>query len=193
MSNKYSFTPFRHNFTLFVSIEFSNTIHLVSVLVDSGATVNLIHNDFVQKLKIPTMSCIPSINVIAVDNKPIGPGINQQNIPSLSKLDSFTLKISFYVISSPKNQIIFGHPGLTTCDPTISWNQGKLRGWSQYCHVSQRVWKAHCYSSRVLRILRGLQQGKSNLGTSPSSIELCHRTAPKFGTSQEQSLPRFTS
>lgn len=67
--------------SLSISTEISNTTHYVSALVDSGAVVNLFHNNLVQELKIPIMPCIPSINITAVDNEPIGQGITQQTVP----------------------------------------------------------------------------------------------------------------
>lgn len=143
VSIEHVLTVYRQNFTLCVSIEVSNKEHYVSALVDSGAAVNLIHEDLVQELKIPTLPCIPSINITAVDNKPIGQGISQQTFPITLKVGLFhTEKISFYVISSPKNQIILGHPWLAIHDPSISWNQGEITKWSLHC-------QEHFFNSKI--------------------------------------------
>lgn len=111
--------------------------------MDSGSAVNLIHDDLIQELKIPTLPCIPSINVTAVDNEPIGQGISQQTVAITLQVGLFhTEEISFYVISSPKNQIILGHPWLAIHDPSISWSQGELIKWSHYC-------QEQCLNSRM--------------------------------------------
>lgn len=49
-----------------------------SALVNSGAALTLIDTQLLKQLDIPTMSCEPAINVIAVNNKPIGEGISLQ-------------------------------------------------------------------------------------------------------------------
>lgn len=125
--------------------------------MDSGSAVNLIHDDLIQELKIPTLPCIPSINVTAVDNEPIGQGISQQTVAITLQVGLFhTEEISFYVISSPKNQIILGHPWLAIHDPSISWKQGELIKWSHLVtmfydeHEKPRYSQNYSDSSKIL-------------------------------------------
>ncbi|KAK3516007.1 hypothetical protein QTP70_000893 [Hemibagrus guttatus] len=43
-------------------------------LIDSGAAVNLIDGALVEELGIPTIPCIPSLRIMAIDSQPIGGG-----------------------------------------------------------------------------------------------------------------------
>ncbi|KAI2646332.1 Transposon Tf2-9 polyprotein [Labeo rohita] len=41
--------------------------------------------------------------------------------------------ITLYVVDSPKYEVILGFPWLSIHDPSISWFQGELTHWSQFC------------------------------------------------------------
>lgn len=190
------------------SVDVSNTTHYVSVLVDSGAAVKFIHNDLVQELNIPIMQCIPWINVYyRYNNEPVGQGITQQTIPITLQVGLFhTEKISLYFISSPKIQIILGHPCLAIHDPVVPWNQRKLNKCSYYCqehYFNSRI-TLPCFTTSLespgahntMAILikysefsEVFNKAKATQHTSPSPMGSCHWTSPKFSTSQKQSLP----
>jgi len=136
VSNETLTPPRSHSFSLLIELSSDSDSKYVSALVDSGAALNLIHQDLVQELQIPTVPCIPAINVTAVNNAPIGTGITHQTVPLTLRIGLFhieTISISLYVINSPKHTLILGHPWLAVHDPLISWHQGELKQWSSYC------------------------------------------------------------
>ncbi|KAL0199172.1 hypothetical protein M9458_007712, partial [Cirrhinus mrigala] len=64
----------------------------------------------------------------------IGHGIHNQS--KTVKLQVGLLhqeNITLYVVDSPKYEIILGFPWLSIHDPAISWFQGELTHWSQFC------------------------------------------------------------
>ncbi|KAI2666704.1 Transposon Tf2-6 polyprotein [Labeo rohita] len=103
-------------------------------MIDSGATLNLIHKDIVKKYDIPTQPCIPPINIKAINDTLIDHDIQCQT--RTVKLQIGLLhqeNITLYVVDSPKYEVILGFPWLAIHDPSISWFQGELTHWSQFC------------------------------------------------------------
>ncbi|KAK3550990.1 hypothetical protein QTP70_011444 [Hemibagrus guttatus] len=45
-------------------------------LIDSGAAVNLIDGALVEELGIPTIPCVPSLRIMAIDSQPFGGGLS---------------------------------------------------------------------------------------------------------------------
>lgn len=62
-----------------------------AVVVDSGSAVNLIHADLVNELNIPSVPCIPAINITAVNNEPIG--ITHQTVPVTLQIGLFFIEV----------------------------------------------------------------------------------------------------
>lgn len=73
-------------------------------------------------------------------------------MPITLQIDLFHVEsMSLYVISSPKNQLILGHPWLTIHDPHISWAQRDILRRSLYCisHCFQRTVTLPCFATNV--------------------------------------------
>ncbi|KAL0161769.1 hypothetical protein M9458_045494, partial [Cirrhinus mrigala] len=120
--------------TLPVSLK-TDTLSLeLTVMIDSGAALNLIHKDTVSKYNIPTQPCIPPIQIKAINDTLIDHGITSQT--KTLKLQVGLLhqeNITLYIVDSPKYEVILGFPWLSIHDPTISWYRGELTHWSQFC------------------------------------------------------------
>ncbi|KAK3566975.1 hypothetical protein QTP86_007856 [Hemibagrus guttatus] len=108
--------------TVPVSLCFSDRFVPVPALIDSGAAVNLIDRALVEELRIPTISCMPSLRITAIDSQPIRGGYLTHQT-----------HMTFYVTSSPANPVILGFPWLRQHDPQISWHKGELVQWSATC------------------------------------------------------------
>uniref|UniRef100_A0A9J7ZGW9 Gypsy retrotransposon integrase-like protein 1 n=1 Tax=Cyprinus carpio carpio TaxID=630221 RepID=A0A9J7ZGW9_CYPCA len=119
-----------------IILSVANQDHHFSALIDSGAAANVIHQDLVKQLNIPTTKCEPPIAVTAVDDGPVGKGhITHQTLPIKLRVGLFHMEeITLYVISSPRNQVILGYPWLSTHDPQFSWKERELVSWSPHCH-----------------------------------------------------------
>ncbi|KAK3555747.1 hypothetical protein QTP86_028976, partial [Hemibagrus guttatus] len=109
--------------------------HWRRALIDSGAAVNLIDGALVEELGIPTIPCVPSLRITAIDSQPIGGGY----LTRQTELMEFQVglfhreRLAFYVTSSPANPVILGFPWLRRHDPQISWHTGELVRWSAAC------------------------------------------------------------
>ncbi|KAK3565645.1 hypothetical protein QTP86_012967 [Hemibagrus guttatus] len=121
--------------TVPVSVCFSDRCVPVSALIDSGAAVNLIDGALVEELGIPTIPCIPSLRITAIDSQPIGGGYLTRQTELLDfQVGLFHWeRLAFYVTSSPANPVILGFPWLRQHDPQISWHTGELVPWSIIC------------------------------------------------------------
>ncbi|KAK3513083.1 hypothetical protein QTP70_000980 [Hemibagrus guttatus] len=106
-----------------------------SAQVDSRATVNLIDRALVEELRIPTIPCMPSLRITAIDSQPIGGGYLTHQTELLEfQVGLFHWEhLAFYVTSSPANPVILGFPWLRQHDPQISWHMGELVRWSATC------------------------------------------------------------
>lgn len=106
----------------------------LTALIDSGAALNIINKDIIQKYNIPTQPCIPPIQIKAIDNTLINQGIQCQTKTLKLQTGLFHQEIiTLYVVDSPKYEVILGFPWLTIHDPSISWFQGELTHWSPFC------------------------------------------------------------
>ncbi|KAK3561756.1 hypothetical protein QTP86_013324 [Hemibagrus guttatus] len=121
--------------TVPVSLCFPDRCVPVSALIDSGAAVNLIDGALVEELGIPTIPCIPSLRITAIDSQPIGGGYLTRQTELLDfQMGLFHReRLAFYVTSSPTNPVILGFPWLRQHDPQISWHTGELVRWSATC------------------------------------------------------------
>ncbi|KAK3512014.1 hypothetical protein QTP70_027615 [Hemibagrus guttatus] len=110
--------------TTIVKITTDNDSFEFTALIDSGSALNLIHQDLITTFNIPIQPCNPALKVNAVNNKPIGDGIFQQTLPMQLQVGLFHWEtITFYLIDSPRHEIILGYPWLSVHDPVISWYQ----------------------------------------------------------------------
>ncbi|KAK3516571.1 hypothetical protein QTP70_021980 [Hemibagrus guttatus] len=105
------------------------------VLIDSGAAVNLIDGALVEDLGIPTIPCVPSLRITAIDSQSISGGYLTRQTELLEfQVGLFHREhLAFYVTSSPDNPVILGFTWLRCHDPQISWHTGELVHWSAAC------------------------------------------------------------
>ncbi|KAK3570605.1 hypothetical protein QTP86_023662 [Hemibagrus guttatus] len=101
----------------------------------TGAAVNLIDGALVEELGIPTIPCVTSLRITAIDSQPIGGGALTRQTELLQfQVGLFHReRLAFYVTSSPANPVILGFPWLRRHDPQISWCTGELVRWSDAC------------------------------------------------------------
>lgn len=105
--------PSRCSFLQSCELGFDTAVQCVSTLVDSGSAVKVINQDLTNKFKIPTLPCVPAINITAIDNSPIGSGITATTQPVTLQIGRFHKEtIPFYVVPSCKYEVILGHPWL---------------------------------------------------------------------------------
>ncbi|KAI2655938.1 Transposon Tf2-9 polyprotein [Labeo rohita] len=111
-----------------------NHLCFYCAMIDSGAALNLINRDIVKEYNIPTQPCIPPIQIKAINDTLIDHGIHYQTKNVKLQIGLlYQENITLYVVDSPKYEVILGFPWLSIHDPAISWFQGELTYWSQFC------------------------------------------------------------
>ncbi|CAB1324093.1 unnamed protein product [Coregonus sp. 'balchen'] len=71
------------------------------------------------------------------DGEPMGTGFITHRTGEI-KLQVGSLHhetIILFVISSPREPLVLGHPWLVTHDPVISWKSGNITAWSEVCRA----------------------------------------------------------
>ncbi|KAI2645990.1 Transposon Tf2-6 polyprotein [Labeo rohita] len=120
-------------------------------MIDSGAALNLISKDVVERYQISTQPCTPPIKIKAINDALIGEGITHQTKTLTLKIGLLHQEsISFYVVDSPKHETILGFPWLSVHDPDISWYHGELTHWSNFCQENCFSVKPQpCYTTSI--------------------------------------------
>uniref|UniRef100_A0A4W5QCZ4 ribonuclease H n=1 Tax=Hucho hucho TaxID=62062 RepID=A0A4W5QCZ4_9TELE len=104
-------------------------------LVDSGAAGNFIDRSFDYSLGIPIVPVDMTFPVHALDSRPLGSGLIREATAPLGMVtqEGHRERISLFLIDSPAFLVVLGLPWLACHDPTISWQQRALKGWSRKC------------------------------------------------------------
>lgn len=69
------------SFNLPIQIAIENVPLSFTMMVNSGATLSLIHKALIERYNIPTQPCHTPIKMKAIDDNTIGDGITHQTIP----------------------------------------------------------------------------------------------------------------
>ncbi|KAK3506575.1 hypothetical protein QTP70_009901 [Hemibagrus guttatus] len=168
--------------TTMVKITTDNDSFDFTALIDSGSALNLIHQDLIKTFNIPIQPCNPPLKVNAINNKPIGDGIRHQTLPMQLQVGLFHREtITFYVIDSPRHEIILGYPWLSVHDPVISWYQDEITHWSQFCF-------SHCLGNTVIKSC--LTTSVESPECKPVTIPSCYRDLQEvFSKAKATQLP----
>uniref|UniRef100_A0A8K9XJN7 CCHC-type domain-containing protein n=1 Tax=Oncorhynchus mykiss TaxID=8022 RepID=A0A8K9XJN7_ONCMY len=104
-------------------------------LVDSGAAGNFIYRSFAHSLGIPLVAVDMPFPVHALESRPLGSGLIREATAPLDMVtqEGHEERMSLFLIDSPAFPVVLGLPWLACHDPTISWQQRALKGWSREC------------------------------------------------------------
>ena len=104
-------------------------------LVDSGAAGNCIDRVLAHSLRIPIVPVAVPFPVHTLDSRPLGSGLIREVTASLGMATqrSHEEKMSIFLIDSPAFPVVLGLPWLACHNPTLSWPQRTLTGWSREC------------------------------------------------------------
>lgn len=120
-------------FTLPCSLITCNQSFQTFVLVDSGCEQNLMDNDLVNQLHIPTVPLPTPVLVSALDGKAL-PVITHRTIPiELLVSGNHREMITFFVFPSPQSPVVLGYPWLNCHNPHLDWRSSRVESWSKHC------------------------------------------------------------
>ena len=127
------------HFNISVQLSIGEKSIKTTALIDSGATGNFMHIDFVKQYNIPQELKEYPIPLEVVDGRPISTGHITHSTPSMHVLinQDHTEKISLDIAPIGRHQLILGIPWLKQHNPAINWQTHSIQFESDYC-------KAHC-------------------------------------------------
>uniref|UniRef100_A0A3P9IIZ6 Gypsy retrotransposon integrase-like protein 1 n=1 Tax=Oryzias latipes TaxID=8090 RepID=A0A3P9IIZ6_ORYLA len=142
---------------------------------------DLISQEVVDRLKIPTEPLSPALDIHAINGSLIHKvSVRTVNI-SVSISGNHSETMSFYVVESLKPPVILGFPWLSRHKPHIDWASGRFLSWSPFCLLN-------CLSSASVRNAVEVQR-------SPDPPDLCkvpsvyHDLSSVFCKVRAKSLP----
>uniref|UniRef100_A0A4W5KT83 Retrotransposon gag domain-containing protein n=1 Tax=Hucho hucho TaxID=62062 RepID=A0A4W5KT83_9TELE len=92
-------------------------------------------DSFAHSLGIPIVPVDMPFPVHALDSRPLGSGLIREVTAPMGMVtqEGHKERISLFLIDSPTFPVMLGLPWLACDDPTISWQQRALTGWSREC------------------------------------------------------------
>uniref|UniRef100_A0A8C1YSB8 Gypsy retrotransposon integrase-like protein 1 n=1 Tax=Cyprinus carpio TaxID=7962 RepID=A0A8C1YSB8_CYPCA len=108
---------------------------ITSALLDSGAAGNFISEEFAKRYNIQLIPCSTSLSVETIDGRPLGSGsithLTRKILMAAGLLHKE--RIQFYILPTSHTPVILGLPWLRLHNPQISWREGQVVKWSNYC------------------------------------------------------------
>jgi hypothetical protein len=127
------------HFNLSVQLLFNGQPIMATSLIDSGATGNFVHTDFVKENKIPQETKQNPVPLEVADGRPISSGHITYSTSSINLVikQDHTEELSLDIAPPGRHQVILGIPWLKKHNPAITWANHSIQFESDYC-------KAHC-------------------------------------------------
>ncbi|KAK6298912.1 hypothetical protein J4Q44_G00304220 [Coregonus suidteri] len=106
--------------------------------VDSGAAGNFMDRAFAHRIGIPLIPLSIPRPIRALGSRPLGSGLVKEVTAPVTMITQETHceQVTFSIIESPAFPVVLGIPWLALHNPTFSWPQKVLTGWSRECQGS---------------------------------------------------------
>lgn len=108
-----------NNFSLPTKVYFNDQSESIAALIDSGSALNLIHKVLMDRLEIPTIHCVPTITVTAINSHPIDSSITHQTV-------QVPLQVGLFHTELPEEYYefydVFSKSKATQLPPHRSWD-----------------------------------------------------------------------
>ncbi|XP_057205010.1 uncharacterized protein si:ch211-159i8.4 isoform X2 [Triplophysa rosa] len=115
---------------------FQGVTHSDSALLDTGAEGNFIDGVTAQRWKIPFIPLSVPISARSLDGTPLSTITHSTPRVSLFISGNHCESIVLYILESPNNPIILGHPWFVQHNPHVNWASNSVLIWSPSCFVS---------------------------------------------------------
>ncbi|KAK9464312.1 hypothetical protein V1512DRAFT_255533, partial [Lipomyces arxii] len=108
------------------------------ILIDSGATDNVIGSDLVQKEGIPMVKKNIPVLARVIDGRELDPITHEAVLTVV--IAGHASEETFDITKLGHQQVVLGHSYLKDHNPDVDWSAGKIKGWNTTCvkdyHVS---------------------------------------------------------
>ena len=98
----------------------------IQALVDSGADISCIDQDFVEKYNLPTTKLTISIQARNVNHSHNKNGDIQYTCDLFIDIQGLAQKVTLHIMTYRKENMILGLPWLKRANPTINWTTQTL-------------------------------------------------------------------
>ncbi|KAI7808332.1 Pol polyprotein [Triplophysa rosa] len=115
---------------------FQGISHTGHALLDSGAEGNFFDAAMTQKWRIPAIPLAEPIEAWSLAGSRLTTVTHVTPSVSLLLSGNHNDSIVLYILDSPKNPIVLGHPWFVQHNPHVDWKNSSILSWSQSCHVS---------------------------------------------------------
>ena len=109
-----------------------NSLHVMNVLIDSGADESLMDWGLAKKLQIESKPLARPIQACSLNGKEIF-SITHVTRPVKMSVGEHHEMIQFHLFTSLSHSLILGQPWLYEHNPYINWKNGQIRGWGEKC------------------------------------------------------------
>jgi hypothetical protein len=109
-----------------VSIQASYNMADIKVLVDSGATDNFIHPNFVKRMGIGQRELDKPKNIYNIDNTTNKSGQITHYLSLAVTMAGKTQEMRFLITDIGREDVLLGYPWLSTYEPRFSWKHGTI-------------------------------------------------------------------
>lgn len=112
-----------------------NLVQPVQVFIDSGAEDSLIDQQLAQHLGCELTTLEKSIPALELNGTEFAQVTHKTSPITLIFSGNHCEVLTFLVITAPQTPLVRGYPWLKKHNPHINWSQGKIIGWSPFCHA----------------------------------------------------------
>ena len=122
-------------------------------LVDSGANISCIDQDFIKKYNLSTTKLTVPVQAMNADHFHNKNGDIQYTCDLFIDIQGLAQKVTLYVMTSRKENVILGLPWLRKANPTVDWimqtlvfNESINKSQELYqCYVADTTWHSSHY------------------------------------------------
>jgi hypothetical protein len=109
-----------------VSIQASYNMADIKALVDSGATDNFIHPNFVKRMGLGQRELDKPKNIYNIDNTTNKSGQITHYLSLAVTTAGKTQEMRFLITDIGREDVLLGYPWLSTYEPRFSWRHGTI-------------------------------------------------------------------
>ncbi|KAL4007327.1 hypothetical protein ACER0C_001179 [Sarotherodon galilaeus] len=121
---------------------FQSHTHLCCALLDSGAEQSFLDESLARKLGFPAVPLQEPLQVLALNGSPLAEITHRTADLTLVLSGNHVERVSLFLFKAPSTPLVLGFPWLKQHNPQIDWAQGRVTGWSEWCHE-------HCLRAAV--------------------------------------------
>lgn len=115
-------------------LTFKSITHSCKALIDSGAEQSFLDAALTNRLGLPQVLLHEPLQMSALNGSLLAEITHHTQEITLVLSGNHVEKICLFLFKSPNTLLVLGYPWLKQHNPQIDWSQGRVSGWSVWCH-----------------------------------------------------------